>query len=219
MHNNSKRLAVATLITAIVLLAHQHGALAALTASCLCNDGFSEKVYSCDDVLIDGDDVAHQTCLDVCSVNGHRGVASCSQPTCFPAVARVELQSGEFVEMKDLKVGQSVRVSESNFSPVFAFTHRDSDVRASFLRIATAERSITLTKGHLIMVNNNVLAPAENVRIGDLLTLSDGRQSAVISITPTRATGLYNPQTIEGTIVVVRVSNFNSMLPTRLSLG
>lgn len=127
-----------------------------------------------------------------------------NSPSCFPADARVELESGEKRRMDELKIGDSVLVGRQVYSPIYAFTHKLKRAKSDFVVITTRSgSSLRLTPGHFLYVQGDLL-PALHVRVGDMLTLSDGRSSAVISVArcPHEAAGLYNPQTLHGDIVV-----------------
>lgn len=128
--------------------------------------------------------------------------ASDSNPVCFPASATVELASGDRVPMADLRIGDRVRTGPASFSDVFLFTHRDAVIRSNFVRLLTvAGSSITLTKSHYLY-SNGALVAAESVRIGDVLELADGSDSPVVAVESVSSVGLYNPQTVDGNIVV-----------------
>lgn len=120
---------------------------------------------------------------------------------CFPSKATVELESGEKKAMEDLAVGDMVKVGVNQFSRVFMFTHKLADTESTFLSIKTAETSLTLTPGHYLYVNG-ALAAAKTVSAGDSLTLGSGAVATVTSVAPVQATGLFNPQTVSGNVVV-----------------
>jgi Hint module len=104
--------------------------------------------------------------------------------------------------MSELAVGDYVQVGPAQFSEVFMFTHKVSDGFYAFLRIATDDGpAITLSSTHYLYVNTS-LVPAETVLVGDTLTLAEGRQSTVIQIDKLEQLGLFNPQTLQGNIVV-----------------
>ena len=78
---------------------------------------------------------------------------------CWPAHARVELESGRRVPMHTLALGDNVRVGPTSFSPVFMFTHRVADVVAEFVTLSTdVGTSVTLTPGHYIYANGQMVA-------------------------------------------------------------
>lgn len=121
---------------------------------------------------------------------------------CFPASARVELENGAFVPISTLKLGDRVRTGAGSFSDVFMFTHRSEHVHARFVRLVTASgASLTLTPSHYLYANGQLVA-AGSVRIGDTLVLANGATSNIATIENVSGIGLYNPQTLDGNLVV-----------------
>jgi Hint module len=123
--------------------------------------------------------------------------------SCFPAAAKVELESGAFKRMDELAIGDRVRVGPTSFSTVFMFTHKLGGAQLrEFVNIDTASgHSIKATTGHYIVVNGGLKA-AGQVKAGDVLTLASGESSAVTETSRVLLSGLYNPQTEDGMIVV-----------------
>jgi Hint module len=122
--------------------------------------------------------------------------------SCFPANARVRLSSGAYRTMSNLRVGDFVQVGPAMFSEIFMFTHRDAGGVHEFLQISTHDSAvISLSATHYLYVNS-ALAPAISIALGDSLMLADGRTSTVTKIEKVRARGLYNPQTLQGDIIV-----------------
>lgn len=73
-------------------------------------------------------------------VNSSEEKEKSSDKSCFPQSATVELDNGRFVEMKDLSIGDRVRVSSTEFSEIFFFSHRDPDATSDdFVDIATCD--------------------------------------------------------------------------------
>lgn len=121
---------------------------------------------------------------------------------CFPADATVELENGAVVRIDTLAIGDMVKVGVSEYSRVFMFTHKMADSQIEFLTLKTTTgSSITLTKGHYLYVNG-ALAAASTVSVGDSLTLGTGESSAVVAVGAATGAGLYNPQTVNGNVVV-----------------
>lgn len=124
---------------------------------------------------------------------------------CFPADASVRLRGGELRLMKDVQLGDWIESQPNVYSRVFMFTHRMSDVKYEFLRISTANgHTITLTRSHYLYVSGR-LAAAKSVRRGDTL-IANGQLSNVVHIEHVSSVGLYNPQTIDGGVVVDGIS-------------
>jgi desert hedgehog len=121
---------------------------------------------------------------------------------CFPGGALVELESGVTQRMDMLQIGDRVQVAPGIFSDVFLFTHKLQTVVSDFLDIrAACGHRIRLTAGHYIYANGR-LVPAGSVQVGDELTLATGAHTVVTSVSETVDIGLYNPQTLDGDIVV-----------------
>jgi Hint module len=122
--------------------------------------------------------------------------------SCFPGAARIETDDGKYIRMNELKVGDRVRVGSDKFSEVFMFTHKLKHTRNEFVRIEVASgHSMALTAGHYLYVNGNLRA-AGSVRVDDVLTLSNGESSSVLRTELVNMEGLFNPQTVDGRIVV-----------------
>jgi len=133
------------------------------------------------------------------------------ESVCFPADATVTLASGATVRMDALAVGDTVAVGGGRFSDVFAFTHADAGAVTPFVRLTVAPpaadacaahpSTLRLTAGHYLSVNGR-LAAASTVVVGDLLLRADGSSAAVVAVGGVVAGGLYNPQTVDGSILV-----------------
>lgn len=125
--------------------------------------------------------------------------------------------------MDQVQIGDRVHVGAGQYSEVFLFTHKISDVHHQFVTLRTGttenvEASISLTKRHFIYANGN-LVTADQVKIGDTLQLQDGRVSSVVDVECATFKGLYNPQTAHGDIIVdgVRVSTYTEAVNSRLA--
>lgn len=119
--------------------------------------------------------------------------------SCFPSTATVETRTGH-IRMDELREGMEIRTSIGTFSRVFAFTHRDFSARTDFIHIRTQRHTLSLSPGHYLPVNGRLLA-ANSVRVGDTVGTMDG-PAIVTSVSVMSDTGLFNPQTLDGTIVV-----------------
>jgi Hint module len=104
--------------------------------------------------------------------------------------------------MDELSVGDSVKVGPKLYSKIFMFTHKSKEVKDEFVEISTASgATLVLTGGHYIPVEGS-LVPAWSVRVGSLVRLGDGQSDEVTSTRTVSGSGLYNPQTLQGNIVV-----------------
>jgi hypothetical protein len=121
--------------------------------------------------------------------------------------------------MDDLSIGDDVKVGPNTFSKVFMFTHRVSGISTAFLEISTASgASITLTGGHYIHADG-ALIPASMLRVGAAVVLGNGQVDHVVSAQTVHKTGLYNPQTLQGEIVVngVLASTYTTAIEPELA--
>lgn len=130
--------------------------------------------------------------------DSHEGEES----ACFPAAARVTLRNGSVVRMDQLSTGDQVHVGAGYYTRVFGFTHADRDAVSAFVRLSTADGvSVSMSRGHYVYANGVTVA-AEKVRVGDILTMGGGEDGLVAEVGKEMGRGLYNPQTLDGNIVV-----------------
>ena len=94
-------------------------------------------------------------------------------------------------------------VGHNEYSAVYTFTHRDPHASEMFVKLITATSSLLLTPEHYVYANTQ-LVPAMNVEAGDMLERADGSLERVVAVARELASGLYNPHTLHGDIVVVR---------------
>lgn len=121
---------------------------------------------------------------------------------CFPPAATTELEDGRIVRMEDLQIGDRVRVAAGKYSSVFAFTHRDPVASAIYVRLSSeCGATIRATAGHYLRVNGGLMA-AGRVQIGDWIETAAGVATRVTEKHREFGRGLYNPQTLDGEIVV-----------------
>lgn len=141
--------------------------------------------------------------------------------TCFPWDAKVYLERGYWVTMAQLRVGDRVQVSSKEFSEVFVFTHRDRhNTAARYVELRTSGNiSVTMTDSHLVHVFGGTRKASE-CRSGDNILTVFGWQ-VITSVRDVAATGLYNPQTLQGDIVVngVVASTFTTAVQMRAANG
>jgi len=92
------------------------------------------------------------------------------------------------------------------------FTHKTAAYSGEFMRLTlTSGRQITLTESHYIYLSGS-LRPAGTASVGDTVELADGTLSRVNGVSIVMDTGLYNPQTTHGDILVngIRASTFTT---------
>lgn len=161
-----------------------------------------EEVRLEDDVQ-DQDNVmhSHQNSKGAMSWDEQTGAAAVrSMPACFSGSGLVTLRNGSTKLMRELNIGDSVLVANSQYSDVFAFSHA-SELMYTFVRIWTHHNEIVLSNGHVLYVNGKPRL-AYKVERGDFVTEADGRKAKVERVDYVRAMGLYNPHTLSGDIVV-----------------
>lgn len=140
------------------------------------------------------------------------GAGAGDDDVCFPEHSTVQLESGAVKRMSEVAIGDRIRVSPTQFSEVFMFTHKVENTMHEFLTLRThGQAKITLTQGHYLYVNGE-LAPARAVSAGDSVELADGKMAVVVDIQTISARGLYNPQTVHGDVIVdgVRASTYTT---------
>ena len=145
------------------------------------------------------------------------GCPPCEQPRhlCFPANSRVTLESGENINMRQLRVGDKVRTlgmnGETADSKVIAFLHRAEKIKAEFYKFETSGgNALILSPQHLIFRKENSRRPisavfASEIKLGNLLYTSNGSASeykAVTRISMVTEIGVYAPLTMQGTLLV-----------------
>lgn len=171
--------------------------------------------------------VADPDAIGMCVYAGTRMVAKASarsapsteKPSCFPASATVRSPDGSIIRMQHLSVGHTARVGKGVSSRVFMFTHKESHSYHNFIRITTdLPTPLLLTPSHHLYIDGT-LRPASEVRIGDNLHDEYGRNLRVHRVATVREKGLYNPQTLQGDLVVngVRVSTFTSAVHPQIA--
>ena len=114
--------------------------------------------------------------------------------------------------MKDLKVGEKVLTASANgifFSDVYFFGHRDSTQILEYVNIITKTTKIQMSGEHYLEVyrDTNVIVRASRVKIGDEITVFTDRlhREPVIEIYTSKESGMYNPYTLDGNIIVDNV--------------
>jgi len=130
----------------------------------------------------------------------------------------VQLESGDRKSMAALAVGDRVLVDANTFSEVFMFSHRYEDVEATFVKLTTAAGELLITADHYLYVNDK-LAVASTVKVGDMVVAFDGAKVQVTAVSSERASGLYNPQTMHGDIVVdgIKTSTYTAAVAPALA--
>uniref|UniRef100_A0A7S1T707 Hint domain-containing protein n=1 Tax=Compsopogon caeruleus TaxID=31354 RepID=A0A7S1T707_9RHOD len=140
--------------------------------------------------------------LAVCTGDGAQVVFQQGARYCFSSRMKVERVDGTIADMSQLKIGDRVRSSKDTFSEVFAFTHQDPDATAEFLQLTLSNgQYIELSPGHYLVTDQGLLS-ADSVQPGQLILGDEGQPVEVFSSRRVHSEGVFNPQTLDGTIVV-----------------
>lgn len=135
--------------------------------------------------------------------------------TCFPGAARVMVGHGEWRRMDELNIGDVVMSGKRNTSEIFMFSHRDPRKSHKFVRLGLEDGGyLTLTAAHYLYLNNDKMVNAGSVKLGDVLATPNRQGSEVVSIDEVWESGLYNPHSLSGELVVegIRTSCYTTAI-------
>jgi len=127
---------------------------------------------------------------------------------CFSGNSQVQVEGHKgSIQMRDLKLGDRVQVSDSNkYEPIYSFGHYSQDTVAEFLKITTAgsRSSLELSANHMVVMNDGRTIPASMIQKGDLLqaAVTDTAAAKVVKIQKVQRKGVFAPFTPSGFIVV-----------------
>lgn len=147
--------------------------------------------------------------------------ASAEGSSCFPSDALVKLRDGRHIPMSQLAVNDQVQVGSDRYSSVITFTHNHPTVLTTFRRIELKSGHVLrVSPGHFVYANGKLIT-ASSVAVGDEMLLEDGTPIPVVTVSAVFGTGLYNPQTADGNIVVqgVRVSTYTTTIKPSTAHG
>lgn len=127
---------------------------------------------------------------------------------CFSGMATVETLDG-VVNMKDLKVGDKVKIGQSTFDEVYMFGHHAPQEKARFVAVHTSSKSTTrpleLSRDHMIFMADGNAVPAGILKKGDEILLGNGQTTKITKVTQINSEGVFAPFTRSGKIVVNNV--------------
>lgn len=142
---------------------------------------------------------------------------------CFPGEAEVVLESGEVRRMEQLEIGDRVRSGEGGVvSDVMVFTHRERKGWYRFVRLELeGGQVLEVSRGHYVYVGKQGMKKAGAVAAGEVLAVDGGRGGRVMRVASVVRRGLFNPQTVDGMVMVngVRVSTYTTAVEPRLAHG
>jgi len=160
----------------------------------------------------------------VCDANAGETPSSCPKDcddpiSCFSGRSVLEVQGQGATPMEDLKIGDSILVTNGLYSRVYGFSHRSSTIQAEYLQIYTEgmdKSPLEISKQHILYVWKGAEVeplPAAAVHVGGTLVSAQGTNEKVKSIRTVTRQGIYAPLTATGQFVVngVVVSNYVTM--------
>ncbi|XP_041360543.1 desert hedgehog protein B-like [Gigantopelta aegis] len=172
---------------------------------------------SCDCILNGNRYVQVCQCGCVDHIAGQAYKPCCTICDCFPGDARLLLDNGNVVVMKDLRSGYrilTVKDGRRVFSEVKTFLHRQPYKNTTYLTLTTDQGNLlTMTGNHLLFASTNNQStgmearPASSVKKGDYIFSAKSCPRGlcperVVQISFSTKQGLYVPVTDEGTLVV-----------------
>ncbi|XP_024534947.1 uncharacterized protein LOC9658011 [Selaginella moellendorffii] len=154
--------------------------------------------------------------VGVLGVSAQLGAAAGCVSACFPGDATVQTSTGETKMMSQLQIGDKVGTLKNGrleFSEIYAFGHRDLEQKSDFVNLELSHsKTLELSRLHfvptLLKAGGVEFKRAQDVLVGDVLTASSPTNNSIMTPFPvTRISivtkpGLYNPLTLQGTIVV-----------------
>jgi ABC-type phosphate transport system substrate-binding protein len=143
---------------------------------------------------------------------------------CFPADGMVNVQDRGPTMMKDVKIGDYVKVNDNKYSMVYSFGHFDEHVVATYLEISWAgklnKKPLLISPDHLVFVEGHGAIPASTVKVGNRLMSNGTFDTTVTNIKSVVRVGAFAPFTKEGTLLVndIRVSSYITLQPNASNL-
>jgi len=132
---------------------------------------------------------------------------------CFSVYTTVETLDQGTVAMKDLKLGDRIKVSDNKYEPIYSFGHFDTTkVTTQFLQIQTTKTQqssssadggsfLEMTPNHFVFVRKGKAVPASSLAVGDSVLLASGETDQVTALKTMTRTGIIAPFTPSGTLV------------------
>jgi len=142
---------------------------------------------------------------------------------CFSAETTVQLENGSRVSMRELQIGDVVKVdsAKNKYEAVYAFAKRDATLSAEYLKLEWKTTSngkknglsgeLELSHKHMLKVASPgtkdwKIVPVSKLKIGDEIQVDGpGGIAKVSSIVQVSRTGAYAPLTFSGQIVASNV--------------
>ncbi|KAJ3191826.1 hypothetical protein HDU82_003394 [Entophlyctis luteolus] len=181
------------------------------TQSCIvCQLGQTTNCGAGDDTVESEDCVCEA--ITACWEEGLCADQCCDGCGCFPSDAVVDVENVGLVRMSELKVGDRVLSRAENgmriYEDIYMFGHQDPLAQAVFVQIQLNARNLTLelTSDHFMPTlgqsGKEAYLRAGKLQVGMKVLLSDGTVSEITRINRIHKSGLFNPYTLSGRIVV-----------------
>lgn len=148
---------------------------------------------------------------------------------CIPGTGIVEVAGAGRVLMREVRIGDRVRVSHGRFSEVMLWTHYEPGYMGRrFVRVGLqGDRSLTVSEGHMVWQWRCEGCEREGVEVGDvrvgvwMWVVGEGLKRVETVERGVWAHGLFNAQTAAGDIVVddVVVSCYTKWVPMGAAHG
>jgi hypothetical protein len=140
-----------------------------------------------------------------------------SPNVCFSPIATANVNGKGRIMMKDLVNGDSVLTMDGSYQTMYSMNHYHKSKETIFVQIKTnleSEQPLELSPNHLLyVVDSTNPVPASTVGVGDKVwTIEGGKE--VLEINMITRYGLYNPLTMDGTIVVDGIAASAYTTPT-----
>ncbi len=138
----------------------------------------------------------------------------CDCSNCFPADAIVTTAHAGDLPISSLKIGDKVLAARPDgstfFDDVYMFGHKDATAASSFVKLETGSGAVLrLTADHHLFVTRagqRLEIPSSKALVGDLVHVAGrpgaSQLEAIASKSLMAGTGLFNPYTLSGSIVV-----------------
>ena len=138
----------------------------------------------------------------------------CLSRSCFPADAIVTTSHAGDLPISSLKIGDKVLAARPDgstfFDDIYMFGHKDATAASRFVKLETASGAVLrLTADHHLFVTRGgerLEVPSSKALAGDFVHVA-GRSGAcqleaIVAKSLVAGTGLFNPYTLSGSIVV-----------------
>lgn len=137
---------------------------------------------------------------------------------CFSPYAKTNVLGKGRVMMKDLEVGDKVLTASGQYKTMYSMNHRNPNKETEYIQITTnleEEQPLELTPSHMLFVDGkDHPVPAYSVKIGDKVQSLHKGSADVVEIKKVVRNGLYNPLTMDSTIVVDGIVASTFITPT-----